>query len=453
MASAIVDVGAVIDRSRFSKRQMCVIALCGILMILDGYDSGEIAFVGPSLMREWHLQPSMLTLLFTANGVTQIIASLFFGPVADRYGRRWLMIGGTAFAGLMSLGSAYAAGPSDFLIWRILCSLCLAAVMTNAIALGAEYAPARARSFAVIVLYCGFAVGQAIGAGVSAELIPTHGWQIVMIIGGVLPMIFAAASVFWLPESIRFIVLRQPRSPVIFRELARIDGLPFAPDTTFVSTEKAATARPIRDLFTEGRATTTMLVWLVFLMNITGVIFLNSWVPTLLHNADVPLAQALRAAMVMQVGTIIGALFMAWCMDRWGASRILVPAHLLGVAGIALFGQSIGAGGIMFVVAALMGAGVQGAQTAMIGFTAGLYPTAIRATGIGSAFGIGRFGTIIGPLFGGTVISLALPVGDAFLLGAAPAVVSSIGIIALSLVMRANPSRGPAGATAEAEPG
>jgi MFS family permease len=151
----------------------------------------------------------------------------------------------------------------------------------------------------------------------------------------------------------------------------------------------------------------------------------------------VPIAQALRVTMAMQAGTIVSALFMAWCMDRWGGARVLVPAHLLGMVCLALFGQSIGGEvWLMFAMAALMGAGIQGAQTAMIGFTAGLYPTAIRATGVGSAFGIGRIGTIVGPIYGGVVMSLALPVGDAFLLGAIPAAVSSVGIIALSLLLR-----------------
>jgi AAHS family 4-hydroxybenzoate transporter-like MFS transporter len=444
MAAAVtVDVGAVIDRSRFSPRQIAIVALCGLLMVIDGYDSGEIAFVGPSLFREWHLTSSTLTLLFTVNGVTQIIAALCLGPLTDRYGRRWIMIGGTALTGAASFASAYAIGLDDFLVWRIICAVGLAGVMTNAIALGAEYAPVRARSFAVIALYCGFAVGQTIGAGVAAQVIPTDGWRLVMIIGGVLPVAVAALCIFILPESIRFLALRRPGSPVIARELRKIDpGLRFDAATRFSSTEPAATARPIRELFSDGRASSTLLVWLVFLMNITGLIFLNSWVPTLLHAADVPIAQALRVTMAMQAGTIVSALFMAWCMDRWGGARVLVPAHLLGVACLALFGQTIGGQvWLMFVMAALMGAGIQGAQTAMIGFTAGLYPTAIRATGVGSAFGIGRIGTIVGPIYGGLVMSLALPVGDAFLLGAIPAAISSIGIIALSLLLRPSGSR------------
>ena len=437
-AGGVVDVGALIDRSRFSPRQLAIVALCGLIMVLDGYDSGEIAFVGPSLLREWHVQPSMLTLLFTVNGIAQIIAALFFGPITDRYGRRWIMIAGIAVTGLASFGSAYALGPNDFLAWRILCALGLAGVMTNAIALGAEYAPARARSFAVIALYCGFAVGQTLGAGIAAQVIPADGWRTVMIIGGVLPVAVALLCVFILPESIRFLALRRPHSPVIARELRKIDpGAVFETSTVFTSAEKAATKRPVRELFAEGRAPSTLLVWLVFLMNITGLIFLNSWVPTLLHAANVPIAEALRVTMVMQAGTIVSALFMAWCMDRWGAARVLVPAHLLGVVGLALFGQTIGGTAwLTFAMAAVMGAGIQGAQTAMIGFTAGLYPTAIRATGVGSAFGIGRIGTIIGPIYGGMVMSLALPVGDAFLVGAIPAAISSVGIIALSLLMR-----------------
>jgi len=438
MSGEVVDVSAVIDRSRFSPRQITIIALCGALMIIDGYDSGELAFIAPNLIRDWHLQPSMLTLLFTVSGLCQIAASIFFGPLADRYGRRWLIIGCTAFTGLMSLAGAYAVGPFDFLVWRCLCALGLAPIMTNAVALGAEYAPARARSFSVIALYCGFSIGQIVGAAVASHLIPLYGWRIVLIIGGVIPILFALLCVPWLPESIRFLALTRPKSPAIAKELERIvrDRDWTGDLLLFMSSEKPATKRPIRELFIEGRAVTTLLVWIVFLMNITGLIFLNSWVPTLLHSAEIPIPSALRVAMMMQVGTLAGALIMAWCMDRYRPFRVLIPAHLIGVTGLIWFGQEVGPGNVMFLAALTMGAGVLGAQIGMIGFTASLYPTSIRATGVGWAFGIGRFGSIIGPLFGGMIISLHVPIADAFIIGAGPAVIATLSLVGLAMLHR-----------------
>jgi len=241
----------------------------------------------------------------------------------------------------------------------------------------------------------------------------------------------------WLPESIRFLALTKPKSPVIANELVRIvRDRNWTGDLLFTSSEKPATKRPIRELFIEGRAVTTLLVWIVFLMNITGLIFLNSWVPTLLHSAEIPIPSALRVAMMMQVGTLAGALIMAWCMDRYRPFRVLIPTHLIGVAGLIWFGQEVGPGNVMFLAALTMGAGVLGAQIGMIGFTASLYPTSIRATGVGWAFGIGRFGSIIGPLFGGMIISLHVPIADAFIIGAGPAVIATLSLVGLAMLHR-----------------
>jgi AAHS family 4-hydroxybenzoate transporter-like MFS transporter len=432
MNTGKVDVGELIDQHRFSWRQILIVALCTVLMMLDGFDGMEIAYVAPSLMREWHLAPTMLSLVFTASSVAAIVGSLVIGPLADRHGRRWMTIGGTVLMGVGSLMGAFATGPNEFLAWRILGGLGLAAVMPNAIAIGAEFAPTRARSFAVITLYSGYAIGASIGAGIAAQLIPTHGWQIVMIIGGVAPLLIAVALVPLLPESIRFLVAVRPGSIRIPKLLRRIDpAWNFAPDAVFVTTEPAPTGTPVRALFRDGRAAVTLLLWVIFTMNIMELIFLSSWTPTLIHSAGVPLDWALNVSMVMQAGALAGALLMARGMDKFGPYVVLIGAHALGVVAVGSFGFSIGMGPAMFIAGALMGAGIMGTQTAMFGLVAGVYPTSMRATGVGSALGVGRFGAIAGPLIGGAMVSAHLPAEQIYLLAIVPPVISTIAIVTL----------------------
>lgn len=343
--SRTLDVARLIDDSRFSPRQLVIVILCGLMLLFDGYDGMEIAYVAPSLARQWHLAPSMLTLIFVGSGVSSIFGSLLIGPIADRHGRRLMMLGGAAVMGIASLMGAFSAGPNEFFVWRVVGGFGLAAVMPNAIALGAEFAPARTRSFAVIALYSGYAIGASIGAGLSAQLIPAHGWEIVLIIGGVVPLAMAVLCIPILPESIRFLVLRRPHSAAIAKELRRIDRHVRIDDATiFVTSELAATKSPMRDLFRDGRAATTLLLWLIFTMNIMELIFLSSWTPTLLHNSGIALDRALNVSMVMQVGAIVGGLVTALGMDRISPPAALLPAHLLGVFGVALFGLSIGEG-------------------------------------------------------------------------------------------------------------
>ena len=438
-----IDVARLIDRGRFSPRQIAIVTLCGLMLLLDGYDGMEIAYVAPSLMRQWHLAPSMLSLIFTGSGITSIIGSLVIGPLADRHGRRMMMLGGAFVMGIASLMGAWSGGPVEFLAWRLVGGFGLAAVMPNAIALGAEFTPARVRSFAVIALYTGYAIGASIGAGLSAQLIPAHGWQIVLIIGGAVPIGVALLAIPTLPESIRFLVLRRPASRAIRNELLRIDrGLHIAGDAVFTTSEAPATRTPVRDLFREGRAPATLLLWLIFTMNIMELIFLSSWTPTLLHNSGIALGRALNVSMVMQVGAIVGGLVTALGMDRWGPSAALLAAHILGVCGVALFGLSIGAGPTMFIVAALMGAGVMGTQNGMNGFAAVLYPTAMRATGVGSALGVGRLGSIVGPILGGAVVSLGLAVPTIYLLATVPPLISTVAIFTLWRLSRRAPNAG-----------
>jgi AAHS family 4-hydroxybenzoate transporter-like MFS transporter len=432
MSGARIDVGALIDQHKFSWRQILVIALCTLLMMLDGFDGMEIAYVAPSLMKEWHLAPTMLSLVFTASNVSAIVGSLVIGPIADRQGRRWMTIGGTVIMGVASLMGAYSSGPNEFLAWRILGGFGLAAVMPNAVALGAEFAPTRARSFAVICLYSGYAIGAAIGAGIAAQLIPVYGWRIVMIIGGIAPLLIVVAAIPLLPESIRFLVLFRPGSARIVTQLRKINpAWRFAADAVFTTSEPLPTGTPVRALFRDGRFMVTLLIWVIFTMNIMELIFLSSWTPTLIHTAGVPLDWALNVSMVMQVGALVGALLMARGMDKYGPYVVLIGAHALGVVAVGGFGYAIGMNASMYVVGALMGAGIMGTQTAMFGLVAGVYPTSMRATGIGSALGIGRIGSISGPLIGGAMVKSGLPVEQIYLLAIIPPLISTIAIVAL----------------------
>jgi len=433
-----IDIARLLDDGRFSRRQVVVVVLCGLMLMLDGYDGMEIAYVAPSLARLWHLTPATLSLIFTGSGISAILGSLIIGPLADRHGRRLMMLGGTVVMGAASLMGALASGPMEFLTWRLVCGLGLAAVMPNAIALGAEFAPARVRSLTVIAFYSGYAVGASIGAGLSAQLIPAYGWQIVLIIGGAVPVAVALLSLPVLPESLRFLALRRPRSPTIRAELGRIDRRwRFGDDTVFTTTERPATRTPVRDLFREGRAPVTLLLWLIFTMNIMELIFLSSWTPTLLHNSGIALDRALNVSMVMQIGAILGGLVTAFGMDRLGPPAALLPAHVLGVFAVAAFGISIGAGPTMFIVAALMGAGVMGTQNGMNGFAAILYPTAMRATGVGMTLGVGRIGSILGPILGGAVVAMGLAVPSIYAIAAVPPLISTAAIFTLWRMSRA----------------
>jgi AAHS family 4-hydroxybenzoate transporter-like MFS transporter len=170
----------------------------------------------------------------------------------------------------------------------------------------------------------------------------------------------------------------------------------------------------------------------------------------LIHSTGVPLDWALNVAMVMQIGALVGGLLMARGMDKKGPFVVLIGAHALGVVAVGSFGYSIGMGPGMYVAGALMGAGIMGTQTAMFGLAAGIYPTAIRATGIGSALGVGRIGSILGPLIGGALVKYGLPVEQIYLLAIVPPAISTIAIVTLWRYSRVVTTEAPAAAPASA---
>lgn len=426
-----VDIAKLMDDGRFSARQLVIVTFCGIFLLLDGYDGMQIAYVAPSLLRQWHLAPSMLTLIFVASGVSAVLGSFIFGPLADRHGRRAMLIGGVFAMGIASLGGAWSGSVVAFVAYRLLAGLGLGAVMPTAIALGAEYSPVRRRSFTVTAFYTGYALGASIGAGLAARIIPVYGWQAVMIIGGVAPLVIAVIALPIVPESIRFLVLHRPNGPQIPRELQRINEQWQFANCVFISSD-IPTKTPVRDLFRDGRLVATLLIWVIYFMNIMEIVFLSSWIPTLAHRSGVPLGMSLDTMMILQVGAIIGGLVTGACIDRWRPAA-LVPVHVIGVVAVGVFGMAIGAGPVMFVPAFLIGVGVMGAQTGMNGFTAKLYPTAMRSSGVSAALGIGQVGTIIGPALGGVMFALGFSVATIFLLAALPPLISSISIITLWL--------------------
>jgi AAHS family 4-hydroxybenzoate transporter-like MFS transporter len=340
----------------------------------------------------------------------------------------------TLFFGVCSLLTATVDSINGLLLMRFVTGLGLGGAMPNAIALTTEYAPPRIRATSIMIMFCGFSLGAALGGLAAAGLITRFGWQSVFVLGGVAPCILVALLAALLPESIRFLVLRGGRSAQIAAILAKIEpGAELDARTAFTIAEHKSDAFVVKQLFIDGRSLLTLLLWLIFFMSLLDLYFLSSWLPTVINDSGVAVERAVLITAMFQVGGIIGAVSLGRLFDRFPPFRTLALTYL----GASVFVACVGIAGtsvpLLFVTVFLTGFCVVGGQIAANALTAESYPTAIRSTGVGWALGVGRVGSIVGPVIGGLLLTLHWQPRHVLLMGGVPMLIAAIAAIAISL--------------------
>lgn len=402
--------------------------LCGLAVALDGFSTQAIGYVAPAIARDWHLGREALAPVFASGLIGLMIGALAFGPIADRSGRKRIIIACTAFFGALSLATSAAHSLDQLIALRFVGGLGLGGVMPNAIALTSEFSPRRNRGTMVMVMFCGFPIGATIGGFAAASIIPAYGWQGVFILGGVLPALLVPVLVWMLPESIRHLVLQSDKAAEV-RELLSCVNREFAfpPGTQFVIREERAPGLAVGHLFRHGRALPTLLLWIVFFASLLDLFLLANWLPTVFHDAGISLSLSVIVTAVFQGGGVAGTLALGWVVDRFGVYRVLTAIYLLGAIFIALLGHLHTIAGIMTCTFGA-GIGIIGGQTGANVVAALVYPTYIRSTGVGWALGIGRIGSIVGPLVGGIMFAQRWPLPTIFLAAAIPGVCGSAAI-------------------------
>ncbi len=390
-----VDVSQLIDTRPLVSLQKLIIVLCGLVVLLDGYDIQTMALAVPSIAAEWKLASSTFGLALSASLIGLMGGAGLIAPLGDRFGRRPLLVGGMALVGLASLCTAYSTIPAHLVAWRFLTGLGLGASIPNGTALTSEYMPARRRAALVTLMFCNMAVG-AFAAGFTAPWIVSRwGWQGIFIVGGTLPLLVSLVLFAWAPESVRFLLARNPGDPRIAKLLARI-----APDVTaahFRSENEPARRHSILALFLPEYRVRTVLVWSTYVLNLFVLYVLVSWIPTLLRSAGWAAANASRGVGVLNAGGVIAGLVISGFVDRNKALPAMLAAYLGVGVSLALF-SALPSGVVWWLLLLIIGGGTSGAQMTLNALAASIYPPAIRATGVGWATSIGRFGAAFAPL-------------------------------------------------------
>ncbi|HEU4734107.1 MAG TPA: MFS transporter [Kofleriaceae bacterium] len=417
-----LDVRRWIDDRPVGGFQLATVVTCAAIVFLDGFDAQVMGYVAPALRVDLHVERAALGPALSSGLFGMLIGALVFGPVADRYGRRPVLIACPLIFGLGSLLTATADSMTALVMFRLLTGLGMGGAMPNTIALTAEYMPRRVRASAVMTMFCGFSIGAAAVGWVAAALIPGHGWRSVFVVGGIVPCVLVAASAWRLPESIRFLLRRPGGEERARAHLARI--APAAPrDGRLVFAEEDGRGFVVGQLFAAGRRWLTPLLWAMFFLNLLDLYFVNSWLPTVMHDVGISERRAILITTLFQVGGTVGAVVLGKLLDRQPSFRMLAVTYLAGALCVFLIGESGTSSGWLVATVFASGFGVIGAQTSANALAAEVYPTTVRSTGVGWALGIGRLGSILGPYLGASLVGNT---SRLFMMAAVPLLVASL---------------------------
>ncbi|BAP44603.1 MFS transporter [Pseudomonas sp. 21LCFQ02] len=403
-----LDVQRFINDQPLSAFQWRVVILCFLIVFLDGLDTAAMGFIAPALSQEWGIERASLGPVMSAALIGMVFGALGSGPLADRFGRKLVLVAAVFLFGLFSLLSAYSSNLDQLLILRLLTGIGLGAAMPNATTLLSEYTPERLKSLLVTSMFCGFNLGMACGGFVSAKLIPALGWHSLLLIGGLLPLLLVPALMLWLPESARFLVVRNRGSAKVRKVLEPIAPAALVGVTDFsVPEQSTVSSRNVfKVIFSGTYSTGTLLLWLTYFMGLVIVYLLTSWLPTLLRDSGASLEQSAVIGALFQLGGVLSAVGVGWAMDRYNPHWVIGIAY--GLAGVFawLVGKSLDSVLLLASLVLVAGMCINGAQSAMPSLAARFYPTQGRATGVSWMLGIGRFGAILGAWAGATLLGL-----------------------------------------------
>jgi AAHS family 4-hydroxybenzoate transporter-like MFS transporter len=437
-----VDIAEVLDRSNISPFQIGIFILCGLCLIMDGFDVQALGPIAPAIIKEWNVPMAQMGPALSAALLGILVGSILFSMIADKIGRRPVLIFATLFFSVVTLLTSRVNTIAELRAIRFFAGVGLGGIMPNAVALVGEYSPRRLRVLLMIVVTNGFNVGAALAGLISAWMIPNFGWRSVFLVGGAIPAVIGMVMFLFLPESLQFLALRGKAPGKLAKWIRRINSdASVDSHTEYVVHEQKSAGVPIFHLFMEGRAAGTALLWIINFMNLLNLYFLASWLPTVVNASGGSVRTGALVATTLQMGGVIGTFVFSWAVERIGFIPVLGTAFTTACITIALIGHPALSLSLLFMVVFVAGFCVVGGQGAVNALAATYYPTNLRSTGVGSGLGVGRIGGIAGPSVAGFLLMMGWMPRELFYAAAVPALISATTMFSLRWVMKPQEAR------------
>lgn len=413
-ADRTFNIATLVEEQKTGRFAVGLLFWCFLIMLMDGYDQTAVSFAAPALIKDWHVARGGFGPVSGAGLFGTLIGSFIFGYLGDRLGRKKAIILGSLFFGVLTYACVWATSLQQLMLLRYLAGIGMGGVVPNSVALVAEYAPKRLRATWVTLMFSGFSIGAGSGGLVSSQLIHRFGWPVMFAVGGAGSLLVAVLLMFTLPESAKLLVIRQRNPQLLRRLVARLrPDLTFPADAQFVAGEVRDKQRFVLKLiFSDGLAAITPLLWIVFIANSMALYFLQNWLPILMEGMGMDPRGAGIITMMFSVGGVIGGLILCRFVDKHGVLAI-ISLPVIGFPVVALLGYGSSQAWLMLGVFAA-GFCVVGAQYGLYAVAGMIYPTSFRSAGVGSAISVGKIGSVSGPVIGGLLLSMHLPITKLF---------------------------------------
>ena len=433
LMGAQADLETLLDESPMSPFQILIVVLCGLLVMIDGFDTQVIGMVAPAIAEAWHLPAAAFGPVFGIGLLGGLVGALTLGSSGDKFGRKPILIVAVLLWASMSLCITHAHTLQQLMILRLLSGFGLGSALPGLIALTSEYAPRNIRASVTALMYTGFPIGSVLAGVASAQFIPRFGWSSVFYVCAIFPFCLLPLFAFVAPESLRFLALKGRREKVE-KILARMNCA--GKWNGQVGRVAHVQGSPIVALFQGGRALGTALLWATLFLSLLLGVFLVSWLPLLARAEGIGLKSAVLSVSALNLGAVLGCFLIGRLAKRFGPAPPIAAAYGLGGVAVACMSLVIHSGAGLLITTFVAGGFVIGAQMSAIGLSASFYDTGLRATGVGWSLGSGRVGAVVGPVVGGLLIARHVPLPFLFVIAGGVGLVASACVFMIPVAVR-----------------
>lgn len=327
----------VIDGSRIHSFHIWLVFWLFLVILFDGYDVVIYGSVVPSLIKEWGISDVTAGAIGSYSAMGTAAGAIVFGLLADKLGRKKIILLTIFLFSIFTLLSGFANGPTMFIIFRVIAGIGLGGVMPNVIALTTEFAPKHIRSALVSFFFCGYSVGAIAAALTSRSLLPTAGWEPVFWLAGI-PLLFFPFLIKIIPESVNFLI-QTGKVEEAKKVLAKIDPtINVKEEIELKKPDERAPGSPVVKLFEQKRALSTVMFWISCFSAFILIYSMSTWLPRLMMQAGYDLKSSLTFIAVMQIGAIVGTIVFGRLVDKLGFKKVLVPLFFCGAIALSLIG-------------------------------------------------------------------------------------------------------------------
>ena len=417
------------SKEAFTFTQFAAIAVCFVLQIIDGMDVLVVAYAGPQIMEEWGITKGTYGYIFSAGVAGMTMGSFFLTPFADIIGRRRAVLAAVTIIASSMLLTAFVTSIAQLLALRFIVGLGIGLAGPTLSTIGAEYSPPRYRHFVVSMIGAGYAVGAMLTGVVAAYIVPEYGWRAMFITAAAVTGIMLPVAFVMLPESLEFLLKKQPPGALAQanRLLGRL-GRPQLDELPAASAEKRS-GLGVGNLLVENRRRSTLGLWAGFFMVYATVYFLLGFVPAIVKDMGYPEEHYILAGTVYNLGGLVGIFVLGALFTRYRLAAVIIGFQVASAVFMVAFGVLTPPLATLLTVICVLGFFSQAGLIGMVAAGVRLYPTELRATGVGWGQGMGRAGAIIGPIIGGLLMVPGYSRALNFSLFAIPFVLAALAVM------------------------